>query len=163
MRLAALFAASAILGLAAHADGVSRRSLDLKEAKPLEATEASAAPMSTPPGHEAGIYRHGATYAVLAGDTALSCEAACGDDGVCQAWSFVEAYGASGARCELKQGGGKAEENLLATSGVSPRIDAVVWGVSAPAAEETPDVLVGEAEIEPLPGVVTPTAAPPAN
>lgn len=146
MRLVALFAAAALIGLGAAADGKSGKTLKPAPVAPLEATEASLVPAAVPPGHEAGIYRHGATYSVLTGDTALSCEAACRDDGVCQSWSFVDAYGSSGARCELKRGGGKPEQNLLATSGVSPRVDAVIWGADAPPAPVESDQLVGEAD-----------------
>lgn len=149
MRLVALIAAAALIGLGAAADGKSGKTLKSAPAAPLEATDASLVPAAVPPGHEAGIYRHGATYTVLTGETAFACEAACGDDGVCHAWSFVDAYGSSGARCELKRGGGKPEQNLLATSGVSPRLDAVIWGTDAPPAPAESDQLVGEAEAEP--------------
>lgn len=144
MRLAVLFAATACIGLVAAADGVSRKAVSSPEIDRLTATETSLSSGPAAPGHEYQRYRHGATYSVLAGSTALACEAACGEDGLCQAWSFVEAYGSAGARCELKQGGGKSEENLLATSGISPRIDATYWGtatIEAPPAE----VLEGEA------------------
>lgn len=134
MRLAVLFAATVCLGLGAAADGVSRKAVTSPGMDRLTATEASVGPSK--PGHEPYIYRHGSTYSVLAGSSALACETACGEEAMCQAWSFVEAYGSAGARCELKRGGGKAEENLLATSGVSPRVDASYWGtqtVEAPA------------------------------
>lgn len=65
---------------------------------------------------------------------------------MCQAWSYVAGYGLAAARCELKQGGGKSEENLLAISGVSPRVDAVIWGTYAPPAPPT-DQLIGEAVV----------------
>ncbi|HRJ02141.1 MAG TPA: PAN domain-containing protein [Hyphomonas sp.] len=146
MRLAALIAATAILGLAAHADGVSKRAVKSPSVSPLEATDASYGPSKAPPGHEVGRYRHGATYSVIDADSALACQAACGDDGVCQAWSYVAGYGSAAARCELKQGGGKAEENLLAISGVSPRVDAVIWGTYAPPAPAPSDQLIGEAD-----------------
>lgn len=146
MRLAALIAATAILGLAAHADGVARKAVKTPGVSPLEATEASYGPSVVPPGHEAGRYRHGATYAVVDAGSALACQAACGDDGMCQAWSYVAGYGSADARCELKQGGGKSEENLLATSGISPRLDTVIWGtVSAPVPVES-DQLIGESD-----------------
>ena len=140
MRLAILLAAAACLGFAASADGVSRKAVSSPGMDPLSATEASLAPAA--PGHEVYRYRHGSTYKVDAGFTPLACEAACGEDAVCQSWSFVEAYGSSGARCELKQGAGKSEENLLATSGVSPRVDAAYWGEAS--VEAQPEVLSGE-------------------
>ena len=140
MRLAILLAATACLGFAASADGVSRKAVSSPGMDPLTATEASRGPAT--PGHEVYRYRHGSTYKVDAGSTALACEAACGEEAVCQSWSFVEAYGSSGARCELKQGAGKSEENLLATSGVSPRVDATYWGEAT--VEAQPEVLSGE-------------------
>lgn len=136
MRIAILLAATACLGFAASADGVSRKAVTSPGMDRLTATEASRGPAT--PGHEVYRYRHGSTYKVDAGSTPLACEAACGEDTVCQSWSFVEAYGNSDARCELKRGGGKSEENLLATSGVSPRVDASYWGeVAAPVPPET--------------------------
>lgn len=147
MRLAILLAATACVGLLAAADGVSGKAVSSPEMDPLKATEASLGP--NPAGHEPFRYRHGATYSVLPGDTALACEAACGEDGVCQSWSFVAAYGDSDARCELKQGGGKSEENLLATSGVSPRIDASYWGEAPVAEPVSTEVLEGEGDATP--------------
>jgi hypothetical protein len=139
MRFVLMIAAAACLGLAASADGVGRKAVSSPALDRLTATDAPAAP-----GHERDKYRHGATYKVDAGSTPLACEAACGGEDSCQAWSFVEAYGDSGARCELKAGGGKIEENLLATSGVSPRTDDMIWGKDAePAPTET---LAGESE-----------------
>lgn len=68
MRLAALIAAAAFVGLAAHADGVSKRSVKSPTVSPLEATDASYGPGKAPPGHEVGRYRHGATYSVVDAD-----------------------------------------------------------------------------------------------
>ncbi len=147
MRIAILLAAAACLGFSASADGVSRKAVSSPEMSRLTATGMSATGGPAAPGHEIYIYRHGSTYKVDAGSTPLACEAACSEDGVCQAWSFVEAYGSSGARCELKQGFGKPEENLLAISGVSPRVDASYWGeanVEVPAAD-----LAGETDANP--------------
>jgi hypothetical protein len=147
MRIAVLLAAAACLGFSASADGVSRKAVSSPEIDRLTATGMSATGAPAVPGHEVYSYRHGATYKVDTGSTALACEAACGDDGVCQTWSFVEAYGSSGARCELKRGFGKPEENLLATSGISPRVDASYWGeasVELPAAD-----LAGETDATP--------------
>jgi len=140
MRIVVLLAATACLGFAASADGVSRKAVSSPGMDRLTATEASRGPAT--PGHEVYRYRHGSTYKVDAGSTPLACEAACGEDAVCQSWSFVEAYGSSGARCELKRGGGKSEENLLATSGVSPRVDASYWGEAV--VEVKPEALSGE-------------------
>jgi PAN domain len=144
MRLAVVVAATLCLGLGAAADGVSRRAVTSPGFDPLSATGSSMMTGDVPVGHEVRSYRHGATYKVDAGTTALACEAACGEDMVCQAWSFVDAYGGAEARCELKRGGGRPEENLLATSGVSPRIDGSYWG-AAPTEDAVPeDVLIGE-------------------
>ena len=139
MRFALMIAAAAFLGLAASADGVGSKAVTAPALDRLTATDEPAAP-----GHERYKYRHGATYKVHASSTPLTCEAACGSEDSCQAWSFVEAYGDSAARCELKAGGGKIEENLLATSAVSPRTDDLIWGKGAePAPTET---LAGEPE-----------------
>lgn len=146
MRLVMLFAAAACLCLVAGADGVSRKAVSSPGMDRLTATGAGA----TAPGHETYTYRHGATYKVEAGSTALDCQTACGADGVCQAWSFVEAYGSAGARCELKRGGGSPEENLLATSGVSPRVDASYWGEASMEAPAPAENLAGESA-EPAP------------
>jgi hypothetical protein len=143
MRIAVLVAAAVVVGLVAQADGVSRRAVTSPDLDRLTASDSAASSGPAVPGHEQYRYRHGATYAVETGSTALACETACGADAVCQAWSFVEAYGESPARCELKQGGGKSEENLLATSGVSPRVDAAYWGVVEAAPPPT-DTLAGE-------------------
>ena len=139
MRFAILLAATALIGLAASADGVSRKAVSSPGIDPLTATGGSAWNGPHSPGHEIHRYRHGSTYKVNAGSTADACQAACGEDSICQSWSFVEAYGSAGARCELKRGSGKSEENLLATSGVSPRVDASYWGESrtAPVASAT--------------------------
>lgn len=151
MRLVVLLAATALFGLAAGADGVSRKAVSSPDIDRLTATDASAWSGPDKPGHEKHRYRHGSTYKVNAGSTADACQAVCGEDGICQSWSFVEAYGSAPARCELKQGAGKSEENLLATSGVSPRVDASYWGnavVAMPAPSET---LSGE--IDPTPEI----------
>ncbi len=140
MRLVMLFAAAACLCLVAGADGVPRKAVSSPGMDRLTATGAGA----TAPGHETYTYRHGATYKVEAGSTALDCQAACGADDICQAWSFVEAYGSAGARCELKRGGGKPEENLLATSGVSPRVDASYWGEASVGLPAPTEDLAGE-------------------
>lgn len=138
MRLAVLFAATLCMGLVASADGVSRKAVSTPDLDRLTATSAPANPA-----HERYRYRHGATYSVGPGSTADACEITCGDDAVCQAWSFVEAYGSAKARCELKRGGGKSEENLLATSGISPRVHVDFWGDDTAAPAQS-DVLVGD-------------------
>jgi len=149
MRIAILLIATACLGLAAGADGVSRKAVSSPGMDPLSATGTSAWNGSDTPGHEKFRYRHGSTYKVDAGSTADACEAACGEDGICQSWSFVEAYGSAPARCELKQGAGKSEENLLATSGVSPRVDASYWGEANVAAAAPSETLSGERDTTP--------------
>ncbi|MCA8901305.1 MAG: PAN domain-containing protein [Hyphomonas sp.] len=107
MRLAALLAL-ALFAAPALADS--------PDAKPEKAKERPVVP-----GQEAGIYRFGATYSVLTGDTAGTCQQACSDDGACFAWSFVEGSGDGAARCELKRGGGRVSPDPLATSGISSR------------------------------------------
>lgn len=133
MRLATLIAA-ACLGLAASAaaDGKEGKTYDVPPVTPLEATGLTAIPVSAPPNHELGVYRFGATFAYLPGSTPLACEAVCVQDNQCQAWSFVDVYGAAPARCELKGGQGRKEENPLAISGVSPHITKSIYG-EAPA------------------------------
>lgn len=160
MRLAMLIAA-ACLGLAAiaHADGREGRVLNVPPISPLEATDA---PAVTPasyqaPDHEFGIYRFGSTYSVTDGTSPAACEAACGEAQSCQSWSFVASYGAAPARCELKRGGGRAEKNQLAISGISPRLRTAMWGEAPPAPPEPAEPVVlpgqligglGEAEAE---------------
>lgn len=74
---------------------------------------------------EPGVYRFGATYRLLNGGDADACQAVCTDDNRCVAWSFVEGLGDGDARCELKRGGGRIELHPLATSGISPRHEAL--------------------------------------
>lgn len=76
-------------------------------------------------GAEAGLYRFGATYSITPSKDALSCQAACANDARCLAWSHVATTGEHDAWCELKRGGGRVEHNLLATSGISPRHEAI--------------------------------------
>ena len=83
------------------------------------------AEQDTPKGQEAGVYRFGATYSVMTGDTASTCQKSCSDDGACIAWSFVSSYEGTEARCELKRGGGHSRPDPLATSGISPRHEAL--------------------------------------
>ncbi len=135
MRLASMLLIAACLTLSAQADGKPGRT---RSAGPAPATSAPApldraAERLTPAksaaaGHEIEIYRFGGTYSVLAGTTVAACEATCGGDTSCKAWSFVDAYGAAGARCELKRSAGRKEENLLATSGLSPELKARFLG-----------------------------------
>jgi PAN domain len=70
-------------------------------------------------GQEFDTYRFGATYAASKGSTAAACQNVCYGDQMCRAWSFVMAMGEAEARCELKRGGGRAEPNLMSTSGVA--------------------------------------------
>lgn len=112
MRLVPLLApisALALLAAPAYADRPS-----IKPDKPAEE--------AAPKGQEAGIYRFGATYSVIAGDTASACQKSCAADDMCVTWSYVATFEGADARCELKRGGGKARPDPLATSGVSPRI-----------------------------------------
>ena len=146
MRFVTLVAA-ACLGLAAlaHADGKEGRTLIVPSISPLEETDAPLmSPASYHPDHEHGVYRFGSTYSVRAGTTAAACEASCADAVSCQSWSFVSSYGASLARCELKRGGGRAEENPLAISGVSPALRETMWGNSSPMMPAEPALLPGQ-------------------
>lgn len=118
------FLALAILALPAVADSPS--------IKPSKQTEQEA-----PKGQEAGTYRFGATYSLLAGETASACQKSCSDDGACVAWSFVSSYDGTDARCELKRGGGHSRPDPLATSGISPRHEALY------ATEQKPEELDG--------------------
>jgi hypothetical protein len=75
-------------------------------------------------GQEAGVYRFGATYSVTPVDSASACQTSCAGDAKCVAWSYVATFEGTDARCELKQGGGKARPDPLAISGVSPTLAA---------------------------------------
>ena len=140
MRLALLIAA-ACLGLAAnaHADGKEGEMRAAPPIAPLEATGSGAMlePVSLPAGHEPNVYRFGATYSVVDSASALACAAACDDDLSCKAWSYVDTYGASPARCELKRGQGRKEENPLATSGIASQLKEAALGI-APTPAMTP-------------------------
>lgn len=139
MRLAMLIAA-ACLGLTAalaHADGKEGKTYN-PQVRPLEATGIDASYSPVPASHETGYYRFGATFTSVESDTPIACEAACNDNNVCQAWSFVHTYGAAPARCELKRAAGRKEENPLAISGIAESLkrdmigDAVVRPTDEP-------------------------------
>ena len=98
--------------------------------------KADAVAPPAPVGHEQGLYRFGATYNVMPSEDALSCQTACADDAVCLAWSFVSAAGDADAWCELKRSGGQIEHNPMATSGFSPRHEAIFMPVAAEPVEE---------------------------
>ena len=98
--------------------------------------KADAVAPPAPVGHEQGLYRFGATYNVMPSEDALSCQTACADDAVCLAWSFVSAAGDADAWCELKRSGGQIEHNPMATSGFSPRHEAIFLPVAAVPDEE---------------------------
>ena len=122
MRLVSLLAI-ALLAAPAYADNPS-----MKPDKPEPAK-----------GQEAGIYRFGATYSVIPGETASACQTSCADDAMCVAWSYVATFEGADARCELKRGGGKARANPLATSGVSPTLAAKFIPEPKPELEGGPD------------------------
>ncbi|MBD3768859.1 MAG: hypothetical protein IE925_01840 [Rhodobacterales bacterium] len=90
-------------------------------------------------GQEAGVYRFGATYSVTPVETASACQTSCADDAKCIAWSYVATFEGADARCELKQGGGKARPNPLATSGVSPTLAAKFLPEPKPELEGGPE------------------------
>jgi len=125
MRLVPLLAL-ALMAVPAFAD-----SPGIKPAKPAEIT--------VPKGEEPGVYRFGATYSVLPGDTASACKASCANDGMCIAWSYVATFEGDDARCELKRGGGRARLDPLATSGVSPTLAAKFIPEPKPELEGGPD------------------------
>lgn len=158
MRLATLIAA-ACLGLAAnaHADGKDGKTLSVAPIAPLEATGAmQEANYSVAPGHEPNTYRFGATYSVVDIASALACEAACDGDASCKAWSYVDTYGAAPARCELKGGQGRKEENPLATSGVATKLKTATLGdrpAPQPAPQADPGQLRGGLTPEPVPSL----------
>mgnify|MGYP001258877472 CR=1 FL=1 len=140
MRLVpALFAAA---GLAAMAFA------DTPDAKPGPESE-----VTYLPGQEPGIYRFGATYSVQPADSASACQAACNGEPACFAWSHVEAAGDGHARCELKRGGGRASPNLLATSGISARHEALYA-----AADPDADLMGGPESAVELVAASAPTA-----
>ena len=111
MRLVPLLSVIALMAAPALADSPS-----IKPDKKAE--------MDALKGQEQGIYRFGATYSVLPGDTATTCQASCADDGACFAWSYVAAVEGGASRCELKRGGGRIRHDYLAISGISPRHEA---------------------------------------
>lgn len=158
MRLATLIAA-ACLGLAAsaHADGKDGKTLSVPPIAPLEATGmVNEAAYTAPPSHEPNIYRFGATYSVTDTPSALACEMACDGDASCKAWSYVNSYGASPVRCELKAGQGRREENPLATSGVATKLKTATLGETqapAPTPEADPGQLSGGVTPEPVPSL----------
>jgi len=120
MRFTFVFSALALLALSAGADGKTGSKPSRPDVTPLEAW-AQIPGQDAISGHETWLYRHGATFRLLPLTDAFACEAACAGEPVCVAWSFVAADGPSAARCELKRGAGRQEENRLATSGVRPR------------------------------------------
>lgn len=76
------------------------------------------------PVFEPNTYRFGGTYSVSSSRSASQCAAACGRDGRCVSWSFVDLPGASGPNsCELKSTAGRSETNPSSISGISPRIE----------------------------------------
>ena len=129
MRLSWMLAIAACLAAPAFADAP----MSLK-------ADAMAAPETV--GAEPGLYRFGATYSVIPSDGVSSCQAACADDARCVAWSHVATTGEHDAWCELKRGGGRIEHNPLATSGISPRHEAIF----APVMEAPADELLGDAD-----------------
>ena len=158
MRLATLIAAACIgLAASAHADGKDGKTLSVPPIAPLEATGmVNEAAYIAPPSHEPNIYRFGATYSVTDTSSALACEAACDGDASCRAWSYVDTYGASPARCELKAGQGRKEENPLATSGVASKLKTATLGETqapAPAPVADPGQLSGGVTPEPVPSL----------
>ncbi len=173
MRLALVLTA-ALLAAAplAFADGVAGRTIDRgvrgpgPAASPLTPAEISAGERRTdarpaltqasPAGYEWGIYRFGGTYSVIGSTSPAACEASCGADASCTAWSFVDTYGTAEARCELKRGAGRAEENNLAVSGLSPSFVASYTGMGEAAPE--PVILDGGPDA-PLAGFSAPPAS----
>lgn len=180
MRLASMLLIATALTLTAHADGKPRRPGSGRGAvvtaakTPENAAQQLTPARDAPAGHEIDTYRFGATYASRPGSSVLACETTCGDDLACAAWSFVEAYGAADARCDLKRSAGRAEENLLATSGLSPARNMQVHGRAPVAAPIDRDQLLSDASAAPgerllvsstpvlmyTPGVIQPPAAP---
>lgn len=157
MRLASMLLIAACLSLSAHADGKPRQARTADSAPamtapaPLERQAERRSPAkATPIGHETEIYRFGGTYSVNPGTTASACEITCGEDMACKAWSFVDAYGSSAARCELKRSAGRSEENLLATSGLSPALKARFLGAPAPRDDIDRDQFLSDASAAPL-------------
>ena len=110
-------------------------------AAPAYADPPSIKPDKTEPvkGQEPGTYRFGATYSIIAGETASACQTSCAADDMCVAWSYVATFEGSEARCELKRGGGKARPDPLATSGVSPSLAAKFIPEPKPELEGGPD------------------------
>ena len=151
MRLASMLLVAACLALSAHADGKPRRAQPAGPSTsaapaPLDRRDGPSGPArSLPIGYEIETYRFGGTYAAGPGTTVQACEAACGEDLACKAWSFIDAYGSAQARCEMKRSAGRAEENLLATSGLSPALKAGFLGTPAVADPVDRSQLIGDA------------------
>lgn len=112
MRFFTVLAAASLFALPAIADSHGPKPL----AAPSVKTEAPA----PTPGHELGLYRFGSTYRTVESASPEACQALCGSDKACYAWSHVRAAYSVHARCELKRSGGRVEKNPAATSGYSP-------------------------------------------
>lgn len=112
MRLITVLAAAGLFALPAFADSHGP--------KPLAAPSVKDEPAPPTPGHEFGFYRFGATYRTVESSSAEACQATCGADKACYAWSYVRGAYSVHARCELKRSGGRAERNPAAVSGFSP-------------------------------------------
>lgn len=104
--------------------------------------------------HEQKTYRFGGTYEVVSAGDAQACANVCQSDEACKAWSFQrETDGMGAARCELKNTIGKAEENALMVSGISPRLADIG---NAPKIEDSENQLLGGTRA----GVSIPTLRP---
>nr|WP_321361264.1 PAN/Apple domain-containing protein [uncultured Hyphomonas sp.] len=125
MRLIPLLAASSAIVLLAAPAFAETPSMKPDKPEPVK-------------GQEVGIYRFGATYSVMPVETASACQMICADDAQCVTWSYVETFEGTEARCELKRGGGKARQDPLAISGVSPTLAAKFFPEPKPELEGGP-------------------------
>ncbi len=76
-----------------------------------------------PYSNEPNTYRYGGTYKTVNASTADSCASLCGQEQTCLAWSYQrQTRGFGGSHCELKSTIGRAVNNPLMISGISPQL-----------------------------------------
>ena len=92
--------------------------------------------------NEPNTYRYGGTYKTVNASTANSCASLCGQEQVCLAWSYQrQTRGFGGARCELKSTIGRAVNNPLMISGISPQLSS--QGQTAQRSPQSTGTLLG--------------------
>ena len=92
--------------------------------------------------NEPNTYRYGGTYKTVNASTPNSCASLCGQEQVCLAWSYQrQTRGFGGARCELKSTIGRAVNNPLMISGISPQLSS--QGQAAQRSPQSTGTLLG--------------------